>query len=201
VHALSESQTVGLRVLVADEDHAALDRLASMLKELGHEVTARAVSVRELSREINETHPDVAIVKLHGDEDHALDLIDELVQEAECAVLALMEVEEPEFVAVAAEKGLFGFVAPATPEAIQSEIEITIRRHGELRRLSDEVEQLETALARRAIIERAKGILMERHGVDEREAFQMLRDHARSSNLKLIEVARSVATGHRLLSR
>ncbi|HEX8854868.1 MAG TPA: ANTAR domain-containing protein [Thermoleophilaceae bacterium] len=199
--ALSESQTVGLRVLVADEDHEALDRLASMLDELGHEVTARAVSVRELSREINETHPDVAIVKLHGDEDHALDLIDELVEEAECAVLALMEVEKPEFVATAAEKGLFGFVAPATPEAIQSEIEVTVRRHGELRRLSDEVEQLETALARRAIIERAKGILMERHGVDEKEAFQMLRDHARSSNLKLIDVARSVATGHKLLSR
>jgi len=201
VSALSESQTVGLRVLVADEDHEALDRLASMLDELGHEVTARAVSVRELSREINETHPDVAIVKLHGDEDHALDLIDELVEEAECAVLALMEVEKPEFVATAAEKGLFGFVAPATPEAIQSEIEVTVRRHGELRRLSDEVEQLETALARRAIIERAKGILMERHGVDEKEAFQMLRDHARSSNLKLIDVARSVATGHKLLSR
>jgi AmiR/NasT family two-component response regulator len=198
---MSDAQTARLRVLVADEDHRALDNLTSMLTELGHEVTARAVSVRELSREINENHPDVAMVKLHGDEDHALDLIDELVQEADCAVLALMEVERPEFVGRAAEMGLFGFVSPATPEAIQSEIEVTMRRHGELRKLSEEVDQLESALARRAIIERAKGILMERHSVDERDAFEMLREHARSSNLKLVEVARSVATGHRLLSR
>ena len=50
------------------------------------------------------------------------------------------------------------------------------------------------ALERRAVIERAKGILMERHGVDEREAFELLRDHARSSNRRVVDVAQSRAS-------
>ena len=59
--------------------------------------------------------------------------------------------------------------------------------------------QLESALDRRALIERAKGILMERHRLDERAAFEMLRDHARSSNRTVLEIARSVLDGHALL--
>jgi response regulator NasT len=63
------------------------------------------------------------------------------------------------------------------------------------------VEQLEGALDRRAVIERAKGILMERHSLDERAAFEMLRTHARSSNRRLVDIARAVNEGHALLPR
>ena len=59
----------------------------------------------------------------------------------------------------------------------------------------------EGALQRRVVIERAKGILMERHGVDERQAFELLREQARSSSRRVLEVARSVIDGHVLLPR
>ena len=51
------------------------------------------------------------------------------------------------------------------------------------------------------MIERAKGILMERHSVDEREAFELLRDHSRASGRRVVEVAQSVLDGHALLPR
>jgi len=49
------------------------------------------------------------------------------------------------------------------------------------------------------VIERAKGILMERHGVDDKAAFALLRDHARSGNRRVVDVATAVVGGHALL--
>ena len=51
------------------------------------------------------------------------------------------------------------------------------------------------------MIERAKGIVMERHSVAEREAFELLREHARSRNRRVVDVARAVVDGHALLPR
>ena len=65
--------------------------------------------------------------------------------------------------------------------------------------LHEKVEQLESALDRRAVIERAKGILMERHSLPEREAFELLRDHSRASRRRVVDVAQTVLDGHALL--
>ena len=82
---------------------------------------------------------------------------------------------------------------------MQASIEVTIRRYREAARLNEKVEQLETALERRAVIERAKGILMERHGIDDKAAFGRMRDHARSGNRRVVDVAKAVVDGHALL--
>jgi response regulator NasT len=198
---ISSDGAKGLNVLVADEDQAALDTVAQLLHTLGHEVTARAVGVNEVSREIDDQEPDVALVKLHDDDQHALELIDEITDEATCPVIALMEVPEPDFIARAAKRGIFAYVQPVTEETVQGAIEIALRRHAELERLTSEVEVLEGAIQRRAVIERAKGILMERHSIDDREAFEMLRSHARANNRKLVDVAGAVAEGHLLLPK
>ena len=86
-------------------------------------------------------------------------------------------------------------------ETVQSAMEIAVRRHAETEALTERVTQLETALARRALIERAKGILMERHGLDERAAFELLREHARSQSRTVLSVAQAVADGHALLPK
>src|SRR3954452_11833221 len=191
----------GLKVLVADEDHAALDKVAQLLQHLGHEVCARAVGVTEVSREIDADEPDVALVKLHDDDEHALELIDEIVDEAACPVIALMEVPEPDFISRAAKRGIFAYVQPVTTETVQGALEIALRRHADVERLSDEVDVLEGAIQRRAVIERAKGVLMERHSLDDRKAFELLRSHARANNRKLVEVAGAVVDGHLLLPK
>jgi AmiR/NasT family two-component response regulator len=69
-----------------------------------------------------------------------------------------------------------------------------------LRRFA-EYHDLEGAFGRRALTERAKGILMERHAIDESSAFELLREHSRVSNRKLIDLATAVVDGHRLLPK
>lgn len=196
-----ENSERNLRVLLANEDEQALDSLARVVKELGHEVSARAVSVDEALGEIVQEQPDVAMVKMHDDSEHALELIEEIVEECECPVIALMNGEDADFVSAAAERGIQAYARVETQQDVQGAIEVAVRRHAEMRELSQEVEQLESALDRRAIIERAKGIVMERQSVDEQEAFALIRDHARSNNRRVIDVARSVAEGHALLPK
>jgi AmiR/NasT family two-component response regulator len=189
------------RVLAADEDRDALDETVRVLEGLGHQVTACAVSVREAAEMITADEPDLAVVVLHDDEQHALDLIDEISEYSSGPVIALMRRDDPEFVSLAAARGLDAVAAPATPDSIQSAIEVAMRRRAEHRALVEQVDQLESALDRRAVIARAKGLLMERHAVSEREAFERLRSHARSQNQTVVAVARAVSDGHALLPK
>jgi AmiR/NasT family two-component response regulator len=188
-----------LTVLLADEDEAALERLGAVLSELGHDVTPFAVSVEEAAELIVREAPDVAIVVVHEDDDHALALIGETVELASGPVIAQLRTDDVDFVARAAERGISAYVESTDPKHVQAAIEVSVRRYREAANLSEKVGQLESALERRAIIERAKGILMERHGVDDTAAFQRLRDHARAGNRRVVDVARAVVEGHALL--
>jgi AmiR/NasT family two-component response regulator len=189
-----------LRVLVADEDREALHGLAAVLAELGHEVTPYAVSVVEAAQLISTEDPDLAIVVVHRDDEHALALIGEAVEYASGPVIAQTR-GDVEFVARAADRGISAWIESSDPEAVQGAIEVALRRYEEAAKLHEKVEQLESALERRAVIERAKGILMERHGVDERGAFELLRDHARSQSRRVVDIAASVTEGQPLLPK
>ncbi len=81
----------------------------------------------------------------------------------------------------------------ATTDGLQTALEVAMRRHAEASELADQVGRLEHALERRALIERAKGILMERHGMDARAAFDALRARARREQRQVVAVAREVA--------
>jgi AmiR/NasT family two-component response regulator len=197
---MTASTERGLRILLADEDRDALQQLCRVLEGLGHEVTPFAVSVAEAVEVIAREDPDVAFVVIHDDDAHALALIAETVEFASGPVIAC-GAQDAGFVARAAEMGIDGYVDSETPEAVQAAIELALRRHRDTARLEEKVDQLQSALDRRALIERAKGILMERHGVDDRMAFELLRDHARSGSRRVVDVAQAVLDGHALLPR
>jgi AmiR/NasT family two-component response regulator len=190
-----------LRVLVADEDRRALDDLGRTLTDLGHEVTPYAVSVSEAAQLIAAEDPDLAFVMAHRDDEHALALIGEAVEYASGPVIAHIRGGDVDFVARAADRGISAWIETTSPEAVQGAIEVALRRYRDAAQLSEKVDQLETALERRSVIERAKGIVMERHQIDEHAAFELLREHARSSNRRVLDVARAVIDGHGLLPK
>jgi AmiR/NasT family two-component response regulator len=198
---MTRSETA-LRVLLANEREDDLRKLGEVLDGLGHEVVPFAVSVREAVELIAREDPDVAFVVFDGDDAHGLALLSETVEYASGPVLVSMrETESPATVAKAADMGIAGYVDSWEPQDVQAAIEVALRRHREASHLNAKVEQLESALERRAIIERAKGILMERHGVDERAAFERLREHARSGGRRVVEIAQAVLDGHALLPK
>jgi AmiR/NasT family two-component response regulator len=194
-----DANTRGLRVLAADEDEATLRATDRLLAGLGHTVSAHAVNVRQAADLIAAEDPDLSVVVVEDDDEHALDLIDEITEYARGPLIVLLGTHESHFLRTAAERGIDAFARPQFENEVQGAIELAMKRHTDRIRLTEQVEQLETALERRGAIERAKGILMERHGVDEHQAFELLRQQARRSNRRVIELAQAVADGHSLL--
>jgi AmiR/NasT family two-component response regulator len=184
-----------LRVLIADERPEPLERLTEVARGLGHDVVGVELAVSSAGRAIREGSPELAIVVLHQDEEHAVELVGEILDEGICPVIVQSNRDDAEFAARVAELGVFAFSTPVEPDALQAAIEVAMRRFEELAELAEQVENLEGALRRRAIVERAKGVLMERQGIDERPAFELLRNRARSTNRTLVEVAQSVLDG------
>ena len=182
-----------LRVLVANEDRERLSEMAEVSRTIGSEVVAREIVVGEVAEAARDLVPDVAIVGLHDDHtEHALAMISEIVGEGICPVIAVTNGANPEFARDAAAMGIFAYTSSFDPSALVGAIEVATRRFGQ-------AEQLEGALARRAVIERAKGVLMERYGLDERGAFEKLREQARSSSTKLVDVSNALLRAHALL--
>jgi AmiR/NasT family two-component response regulator len=181
-----------LRVLIANEKRERLEVLANVVMGLGHDVIAREVYVKEVGAVTARERPDVALVGLGLSSEHALELIGEIVREAACPVIALLNANNPAYVREAAKRGIFAYIVDGEPEELQSAIDITLQRF-------TEYQNLQGAFGRRAVIEQAKGILMARHAVAADRAFEMLRDHSQHNGRKLVDVAEAVVESHVLL--
>lgn len=190
---MSYLETDHLRVLIANERKDRLALVAPIVVALGHEVIAREIDVADVGAVTARERPDVALVGLGASSEHALDLIDKIVREAACPVIVLLHSPDPNFVKEASKRGVFAHISDADVDDWQSAIDIVLRRFAEYH-------DLQGAFGRRAT-ERAKGILMERHDVDEAAAFEMLRERSRADNRKLLDLATAVVDGHRLLPR
>jgi AmiR/NasT family two-component response regulator len=191
---MSIRETEHLRVLIANERRDRLALVAPIVAALGHEVIAREIEVDEVGPVTARERPDVALVGLGESSQHALELIEKIVQAAFCPVILLIHAPDPGFVREASRRGIFAYITDDDSNEWQSSIDIVLRRF-------TEYHDLQGAFGRRAVIERAKGILMERHSVDEKGGFDLLRTHARKSNRKLVDVATGVVDGHALLPK
>jgi response regulator NasT len=183
-----------LRVLIANERRDRLELLAKVVTGLGHDVIAREIYVREVGPATARERPDVALVGLGTSSEHALELISEIVREAFCPVIAILHAGDPGYVREAAKRGVFAYIVDGTPDELQSAIDITLQRFGEF-------QSLQGAFGRRALIEQAKGIVMERHSINADKAFELLRDHSQHSGRKLSDIAAAVVESHLLLTR
>jgi AmiR/NasT family two-component response regulator len=191
---MSHRETEHLRVLIANERQDRLALVGTTVVALGHEVVAREVDVVDVGAVTTRERPDVALVGLGESSAHALELIDKIVREATCPVIVLLHARNPSFLKEASKRGVFAFISDADVEDWQSSIDIVLRRF-------TEYHALEGAFGRRAITERAKGILMERHGIDEAGAFELLRERSRIDNRRLVDLAAAIVDGHRLLPK
>ena len=190
---MEEESVPRLRVLVTDEPGARIDEVTETVAEMGHDVIARESSLAEVARITGTENPDVALVIIHEGDTKGLEMIDRIVHEATCPVIAVLDVQDRTFIQEAAKRGIFAYVAHRDDaQEMQSSIDIVLRRFAEYH-------DLEGAFGRRAVTERAKGILMERHGIDEQAAFHMLRDESRRTNRKLVDLAEAVVNGRSML--
>jgi two-component system, response regulator / RNA-binding antiterminator len=180
-----------LRVLIADEDQGRIAEIAGVIGGLGHHVVARLLDVSEIAEATQREAPDVAIVGVDGQRSHALDLIAAIVKQAACPVIADIDADDDSFIEQAARRGIFAYVKHGEQPEMEHAIDIVLNRYAEFSRLHG-------ALRTGAVIEQAKGILMERHGIGPDDAFAELRTRARNTNQSVFHVAQAVTLSYPL---
>jgi response regulator NasT len=191
-HSSDDGGARRLRVLIANERRDRLELLAKVVGDLGHDVVAREIYVKEVADSTAREQPDVALVGLGISSEHALELIGEIVREASCPVIALLNASDPAYIHEAAKRGIFAYIIHDDPQELASAIDITLQRFAEYHNLRG-------AFGRRATIEQAKGILMARNSIDADTAFEMLRNRSQQSGRKLGDLADAVVQSHLLL--
>jgi AmiR/NasT family two-component response regulator len=121
--------------LIANQRSDRLALLAKVVTGLGHEVIAREIHVKDVAAVTARERPDVALVGLGDSAEHALQQISEIVAEAYCPVIALLDAYDGAWVNEAAARGVFAYIVDTRPEELQSAIDITLRRFAEFQHL------------------------------------------------------------------
>ena len=132
-----------------------------MVTGLGHEVIAREIHVSDVAAVTARERPDVALVGLGESAVHALEQISEIVSEAFCPVIALLDAYDGEWVNEAAARGVFAYIVDTRPEELQSVIDITLRRFAEYEHLQGAFERrnAETRRERERILAQQRQVL------------------------------------------
>ena len=188
-----------LRVLIADERSEIMDALAELVRKAGHEPVACEAGVSDVAAAVERLHPDVAVVGVHHDVEHALDLLDALGSVGGVPVVATLDHPDEEFIAEAAERGVVAHAAPLDRDTLTTALRLAHTRGRQLGSLTERVRQLEERVHQRAVIERAKGVLMERHDITEPAAYALLRRQARDERQPLTAVADAVLRARHIL--
>ena len=188
-----------MRVLVAEDETIIRLDLRELLERSGFEVCAEARDGEEAVELARSQRPDIAIMDVKMPKLDGIEAARKILDERPIPIVILTAYGHEELVSRAVEAGVFGYlVKPFREQDLLPAIHTARARHDELAALREEAETLSEALAARKAIERAKGLLMEKDGLSEEEAFARLRRASQVSGRSLRVVADAVvATFHK----
>jgi response regulator NasT len=182
-----------MRVLVAEDETIIRLDLRELLERSGFEVCAEARDGEEAVALARSEQPDVAIMDVKMPKLDGIEAARRILDERPIPIVMLTAYGQEELVSRAVEAGVFGYlVKPFREQDLLPAIRAARARHEELAALREEAESLAEALAARKAIERAKGLLMEREGLTEHEAFARLRKASQISGRPLKVVAEAL---------
>ena len=181
------------RVLIAEDETIIRLDLRELLERSGFEVCAEARDGEEAVELARSEQPDVAIMDVKMPKLDGIEAARRILDERPIPIVMLTAYGQQELVSRAVEAGVFGYlVKPFREQDLLPAIETARARHDELAALREEAESLTEALAARKAIERAKGLLMEKEGLSEQDAFARLRKASQVSGRPLRVVAEAV---------
>jgi two-component system, response regulator PdtaR len=182
-----------VRVLIAEDETIIRLDLRAQLEELGYAVCAEARNGNEAVELARELAPEVAILDVKMPDSDGLDASRRILADRSIPILLLTAYSDPELVGRAARAGVFAYlVKPFQASELMPAIETAIARHSELDELRGQAASLAEALAARKSIERAKGLLMQREGLSEGDAFARLRGASQRSGQPMKMIADAI---------
>jgi two-component system, response regulator / RNA-binding antiterminator len=182
-----------LRVLLVDERADRACDLARALEDAGCQVVAQLATAVDLHATLRAVQPDLVIVDMDSPDRDTLEDMQRITAEQPRPIVMFVDETDSESIRSAVRAGVAGYVVKgASPERIRPVLEVACARFEHQQALEGELARAQSDLAERKIIEKAKGILMEKRGWSEQMAYQTLRKMAMNQGVRLAEVARHV---------
>jgi response regulator NasT len=195
----SSRATEKWRIIIADDESLIRLDLREMLTHLGYDVIAEAGDGRTAVELARKLRPDLMIMDIKMPEVDGIAAAEELTRERIAPIVLLTAYSDQALVERARDSGVVGYVVKPFREAeLMPVIELSRARFNEFRTLEREVGNLKDALETRKVIERAKGVLMETHGMRESEAFHRIRKTSMDARKSMKEVAEAILLAHEI---
>jgi AmiR/NasT family two-component response regulator len=189
-----------LKIVVADDELDMRDYFQQILPLLGHQVLGVARTGRELVELCTSTHPDLVITDIKMPDMDGIDAAVQIYRQAAIPVILVSAYHDPAFIRRAEADHVMAYlVKPIKQADLEPAIGIAMRRFEQFQALRKETSDLKQALEDRKVIEKAKGVLMKKAGLDEHDAFRRLQKLASDKNRKLIEIAQMILTAEEAL--
>lgn len=181
------------RIIIADDESIIRMDLREMLSHLGYEVIAEAADGRQAVELARKLLPDLIVMDIKMPELDGIAAADELSRDRIAPVVLLTAYSENALIGRAKDAGVCGYlVKPFRETELMPVIELALARFAETRQLEQEVTDLREALETRKLVERAKGVLMEVHGLREADAFNRMRKTSMDNRKSMREVAEAI---------
>jgi response regulator NasT len=189
-----------LRIALVDEKPERSSSLEAALLAEGYEVVARLGGADDLRARLAELAPDVIIVDMQSPNRDVLEDMQRLHREAPRPIVMFVDESDGASIRAAVRAGVSAYVVDGLrSRSVRPIVEVAIARFEEFQSLRHELEEALESLEERKLVDRAKGILMERRGVGEQEAYRLLRKAAMDRQMKLAELARQLIATAELL--
>jgi AmiR/NasT family two-component response regulator len=182
-----------MRILVAEDETIIRLDLKETLERAGFEVCGEARDGEEAVQLAREEKPDLAVLDVKMPRLDGIEAARRILAERPIPIVMLTAYGHDELVARAVEAGVFAYlVKPFRESDLLPAIQTAKARYAELEALREEAESLAEALATRKVVERAKGLLMEREGLSEQDAFTRLQRVSQTSGRPMKVVAEAL---------
>jgi AmiR/NasT family two-component response regulator len=185
------------RIIIADDESLIRMDLREMLGHLGYEVVAEVSDGHSAVELAKKLLPDLVIMDIKMPDMDGIAAASELARDHIAPVVLLTAYSENSLIGRAKDAGVCGYlVKPFRETELMPVIELALARFNELRDLEREVTDLKEALETRKLVERAKGVLMEVHGLREADAFNRMRKTSMDNRKSMREVAEAILLTH-----
>ena len=181
------------RVFIAEDEPLVLYGFKAIVENIGCQVVGTAMNGREAAAQILKLAPDLAIMDINMPYMDGLQAIEEVNKEIQIPFIVVTGYKDQAFLDKASQLGVFGYLSkPIDEYDIKTTIEIALARFEEFKQLRTELGDTKKALQERKIIERAKGILMEKTRLSEPQAMKHLQKLSRDRNMRLVDTAQEI---------
>ncbi len=189
-------------VVIIDDSVRSQTILGAALMRLGFELVGEGASGQEAIRLAQELKPDVLFLAVGLPEMDGVSAAAQILEAHPLPIIILSSRQDPDVIQRAIEAGVMAYlVKPLREEELLPAIELAVSRFDEFMALRKENEDLKRTLEGRKLIERAKGVLMERERVTERQAFSMIQKTSMNTRRPMTEIAQAILLSEEVAAR